>query len=132
MDPAAMAEASGFGPRLLSLEFFFRWRFLILSDRDLACPFGDAMSEAWRCVPAVLFVKVDLGLEFRLVDLRKLLLLRSVFCEGAKIIPQPGAAMLVWGTVGKTVSWEIGMFLKDGTAHISYASSRVSMHRSMR
>ena len=40
-------------------------------------------------------VRVDLGLEFRLMDLRKLLLLRSLLCEGAKIIPQPGAAMLV-------------------------------------
>lgn len=104
-----MAEASGFGPTLLSLEFFFRWRYLILSDRDLLCPLDDAMSEAWRCVPVVLFARVDLGLELRLVDLRKLLLLRSVFCEGAKIIPQPGAAMLVWGTVGKTVAWEIGI-----------------------
>ena len=112
MDPAAMAEASGFGPTLLSLEFFFRWRFLILSDRDLLCPLDDAMSEGWRCVPAVRFASVDLGLELRLVDLRKLLLLRSVFCEGAKSIPQPGAAMLVWGTVGKTASWEIGICLK--------------------
>ena len=44
-------------------------------------------------------VRIDLGLELRLVDLRKLLLLRSLLCEGAKMIPQPGAAMLVLGGV---------------------------------
>lgn len=55
------------------------------------------MSEPWKFVNGDLFVEVrrDLGLEFRLVDLRKLLLLRSPLCEGAKMIPQPGAAMLV-------------------------------------
>lgn len=98
MEPAAMADASGFTPGLLSFEFFFRCRFLILSERDLLCPFDNPISEPWRCVLGGLFVRVDLGLEFRLMDLRKLLLLRSLFlCEGAKMIPQPGAAMLVVG-----------------------------------
>ena len=45
MEPAARADARGFGPGLLSFEFFFRCRFLILSDSDLLCPFGTAMSE---------------------------------------------------------------------------------------
>lgn len=99
MEPAAMADASGFGPGLLSFEFFFRCRFLILSDRDLLCPVDSPMSEPWRCVLSGLFVpvRVDLGLEFKLKDLRKLLLLRSFLCEGVKMIPQPGAAMLVVG-----------------------------------
>ena len=59
------------------------------------------MSEPWKFVNGDLLVAVrrDLGLEFRLVDLRKLLLLRSPLCEGAKMIPQPGAAMLVWGVL---------------------------------
>lgn len=94
-----MADASGFGPGLLSFEFFFRCKFLILSDKDLLCPFDNPMSEPWRYVPGDLCeaVRTDLGLEFRLVDLRKLLLLRSLLCEGAKMIPQPGAAMLVVG-----------------------------------
>ena len=41
--------------------------------------------------------RVDLGLEFKLMDLRKLMLLRSLLCDEAKTIPQPGAAMLVVG-----------------------------------
>ena len=75
MEPAAMAEASGFGPGLLSLEFFLRCRFLILSDNDLLCPLDSPMSEACRCVLGGLFVaeRIDLGLEFKLMDLRKLL-----------------------------------------------------------
>ena len=97
-----MADANGFGPGLLSFEFFFRCRFLILSDNDLWCPCGNPMSEPWRGVKGVLLlavVCVERGLEFRLVDLRKLLLLRSLLCEGAKM-PQPGAAMLVgWGVL---------------------------------
>lgn len=100
MEPAAMADASGFGPGLFSFEFFFRCRLLILSDSDLLCPFDDPISEPWRCLTGGLFVaeRVDLGLEFRLMDLRKLLLLRSLLCEEAKMIPQPGAAMLVVGS----------------------------------
>ena len=99
MEPAAMADASGFGPGLLSFEFFFLCRLLILSDSDLLCPFDSPMSEPCRCVVSDLCVavRIDLGLEFRLVDRRKLLLLRSFLCEGAKMIPQPGAAMLVVG-----------------------------------
>ncbi len=99
MEPAAMADASGLGPELLSFEFFFLCKLLILSDSDLLCPFDNPMSEPCSCIPGSLFVavRIDLGLEFRLMDLRKLLLLRSVLCEGAKIIPQPGAAMLVVG-----------------------------------
>lgn len=91
MEPAAMADASGFGPGLFSFEFFFRCRFLILSDSDLLCPFDKPMSEPRRWVKGCLVeeVGVDLGLEFRLIDLRKLLLLRSFLCEGAKMIPQP-------------------------------------------
>ena len=106
MEPAAMADASGFTPTLLSFEFFFRCRFLILSDSDLLCPFDDPISEPWWCAKGGLFARVDLGLEFRLMDLRKLLLLRSFFCEGAKMIPQPGAAMLVVGAcwMGNCVS----------------------------
>lgn len=46
------------------------------------------------------------------MDLRKLLLLRSLLCEGAKMIPQPGAAMLVVGG-GLLVQRhsEIGIFI---------------------
>ncbi len=99
MEPAAMADASGFGPGLLSFEFFFRCKFLILSDNDLLCPFDIPISEPWGYVKGDLFVAVmvDLGLVFKLVDLRKLLLLRSLLCEEVKMIPQPGAAMLVVG-----------------------------------
>lgn len=99
MEPAAMADASGLGAGLLSFEFFFLCKFLILSDSDLLCPLVIPISEP-RCVKGDLFVavRVDLGFEFKLVDLRKLLLLRSLLCEGAKMIPQPGAAILlvVW------------------------------------
>ena len=75
MEPAAKADASGLGPGLLSFEFFFRCKFLILSDSDLLCPCEKAMSEAREFAKGDLFVavRVDLGLEFRLVDLRKLL-----------------------------------------------------------
>ena len=107
MEPVATVDVSGFDPGLLSFEFFFRCKFLILSDSDLLCPCENPMSEPWGCVTGDLFMaaKVDLGLEFKLMDLRRLVLLRSLFlCEGAKIIPQPGAAMLVvWGgLVGST------------------------------
>lgn len=70
-----MADANGFGPGLLSFEFFLRCRFLILSDNDLLCPFDSPISEAWSCVIGGLFVaeRTDLGLEFKLMDLRKLL-----------------------------------------------------------
>ena len=75
MEPAAIADASGLGPGLLSFEFFFRCKLLILSDRDLLCPFDDPMSECWRCLIGGLLVevRVGLGLEFKLIDLRKLL-----------------------------------------------------------
>ena len=94
MEPAAMADARGFTPGLLSFEFFFRCRLLILSESDRLCPFDNPISE-WKCVFGGLLERVDLGLEFTLMDLRKLLLLRSILCEGAKMIPQPGAA--IWG-----------------------------------
>lgn len=70
-----MADASGFGPGLLSFEFFLRCRFLILSDNDRLCPVDKPISEAWGCVRGGLFVagRTDLGLEFKLMDLRKLL-----------------------------------------------------------
>ena len=101
MEPAAMADASGLGAGLLSFEFFLRCKLLILSDSDLLCPFVIPISEPWWVKGDLLVaVRVDLGFEFRLVDLRKLLLLRSLLCEGAKMIPQPGAAMLVvWGVL---------------------------------
>ena len=45
MEPAAKEGASGFSPGLLSFEFFFRCKFLILSDSDRLCPCEKAMSE---------------------------------------------------------------------------------------
>ena len=70
------------------------------------------MSDPWKFVKGDLFVAVrrDLGLEFRLVDLRKLLLLRSLLCEGAKMIPQPGAAMLVCGVL---VTPSVGNYVSE-------------------
>lgn len=64
----------------LSFEFFFRWRFLTLSDKVLVWPFENPISGPSRLLVGDLFVDVGFGfgLEFKLMDLRKLELLRSI------------------------------------------------------
>ena len=70
-----------------------------------------------------LFIAICLGLELFNERERRRLPLRSILWDGAKMIPQPGAAILIcWGPELVEAETEIGVFLNDGTAHHQHHS----------
>lgn len=76
-DGAAMTGCCIFEDALLSLEFFFRCKLLILSDRVRECVSETPVSALRMLDMGGLFAVVFLGFEFRLHVRRRLLLLRS-------------------------------------------------------
>ena len=78
---------------------------------------------SWMAVIGDLFIAICLGLELFNERERRRLPLRSILWDGAKMIPQPGAAILLrWGPYVGGGRNEIGVFLNDGTAHHQHHS----------
>lgn len=112
-----MVDCCVFDDTLLSFEFFLRCRLLILSDMLLEWVCEKPISEPFCAAIGGLFAERCFGLEFRLWERRRLPL-RSILWEGANMIPQPGAAIVLeLGSSLVVIDGKLGVFLDDGTAH---------------